>query len=195
MSRVYSFQERAAWEGGAVSEAAWEDLYRQIWPDYLTSMRVPSERCALQTQGVDRIVYLKSGPAFRIDEKIRSTDYRDVLLEEFSRCEFDPERRLVTRWHQIGWALDDGKVCDYVVYAIPLLGVAYLLPFDELRRACHANFERWKQNPRWYPKATRSQGSGGHYWWTVSAAIPFEELNRCMSGQRCAWLSTNLRSA
>ena len=74
-----------------------------------------------QKQGIDVIIETKWG-TIRIDEKIRTTDYGDMLIEKYS-C---------LRTKSIGWTIDPTKLTELIVYVVP--GFLYLIPAKPLRK-------------------------------------------------------------
>ena len=124
-----------------------------------------------QKWGVDRLILLPNGKKFSIDEKKRRIDYGDLLLEEWSVCDFDFENKSVIRGKKVGWAIDPDKRCDFVAYAVQSSGKCFLLPFELTRQTCKVNFPKWKQNGNWYPKPAANNG-----YTTVNVAVPFQEF-------------------
>lgn len=174
---VHDFQEQLAYSSELSDEAAWVDFYRRLWPNMLTAVRI-DKNSQFQRWGIDREIYLTNGKRFSVDEKKRKGDYGDMLLEEWSVCQFDDKARVVTQGVKLGWAVDDDKRCDFIAYAIPDAGKCWLLPFELLRQTVKHNLSAWKQNARWYPKAARNRG-----YWTVNVAVPYDALFLAMRNQ------------
>lgn len=176
-SIVHDFRERLEWSAHVSDEPAWIDLYRSMWPDLLSCVRLDG-RSEWQLHGVDRLLVLKNGKQILIDEKKRSKDFGDALLEIYSVCDFDEKARRVTGYTRLGWAVDPGKVTDYIVYAVPTAGKAFLLPYELLRQTTVENMQQggpWQRFPSWYPKAAKNAT-----YWTVSVAVPWIELRDAM---------------
>ncbi|MBO9519794.1 MAG: hypothetical protein J7493_17180 [Porphyrobacter sp.] len=75
---------------------------------------------------------MKSGKTFAVDEKIRTKDWPDILLEQWS----DEARRIP------GW-VQKPLACDFIAYAYAPSGVCYLLPVPALQRAWRLNGRKW----------------------------------------------------
>jgi hypothetical protein len=95
---------------------------------------------------------------FTVDEKVRTADWADILLEQWS-----DERRRSPGWVQKPLA------CDFIAYAFAPSRRCYLLPVAPLQRA-------WRQNGReWI-------GSYGHRralnpgYVTAGVPVPIEAL-------------------
>jgi hypothetical protein len=67
-----------------------------------------------------------------VDEKVRTTDWPDILLEQWS----DEARRVA------GW-IQKPLACDFIAYAFAPSGVCYLLPVAALQRAWRRNGKAW----------------------------------------------------
>ena len=136
----------------------------------ITAVRI-DKNSQFQKWGIDREIYLSNGKRFSIDEKKRKLDYGDLLLEEWSVCDYDWDNKRVIHGKKRGWAVDPDKRCDFVAYAVQSSGRCYLLPFELTRQTCIHNFPKWRQNTSWYPKAAKNDG-----YTTVNVAVPFQEF-------------------
>lgn len=165
---VHNFQEQLEYSAQLSDEDSWVDFYRRLWPDMVAAIRI-DKNSMYQKWGIDRLILLPNGKQFSIDEKKRKVDYGDLLLEEWSVCDFDVESNSVIKGKKVGWALDPDKRCDFVAYAIQSSSRCYLLPFELTRQTCKVNFAKWKQHKGWYPKAAANEG-----YTTVNLAIPWE---------------------
>lgn len=166
-SVVHDFTERLAFsQAMANEEAAWTRFYQDAWPTLLSLVRIDAQS-RYQQWGIDRHVYLPGGKILAIDEKVRDPahahdrdgdPYDDVLIEEWSVWLGDRHQR-----NKVGWALDCGKCCDYIAYALPLLQRCYLLPFELTRMACQARLSEWKtlkdkKGRKCYPLDAQNRG-------------------------------------
>ncbi|WP_294329808.1 hypothetical protein [uncultured Sphingomonas sp.] len=107
-----------------------------------------------QRGGVDRVLTLKCGRTYTVDEKIRTEDWPDILLEQWS----DEARR------SPGW-VQKPLACDFIAYAYAPSGVCFLLPAAPLQRA-------WRQNGRkWVELYGRSRARNPGYT-SVSVPVP-----------------------
>lgn len=167
---IHNFQDQLEYSANLSDESSWVEFYRRLWPEMIAAIRI-DKNSKFQQWGIDREVLLHNGKRFSIDEKKRKTDYGDILLEEWSVCDFDFTQKKIISGRKIGWALDPDKRCDFVAYAIQSSGKCYLLPFELTRQTCIWNFPKWKENPLWYPKAAKNNG-----YTTVSVAVPFAEF-------------------
>lgn len=164
---VHNFHDQLEYSADLSDEAAWITFYKRLWPDMVAAVRIDKD-CQLQRWGIDREILLPNGKRFSIDEKKRKLDYGDLLLEEWSVCDFDSAKNTIIRGKKIGWALDPDKRCDYVAYAVQSSSKCYLLPFELTRQTCKVNFIKWKKNSKWYPKVAMNDGYA-----TVNVAVPF----------------------
>lgn len=97
---------------------------------------------------------MASGRTYTVDEKIRTADWPDILLEQWS-----DEARRVPGWVQKPLA------CDFIAYAYAPSGVCYLLPVVPLQRA-------WRQRGKvWLSQfGTRRAHNPGYV--TVGVPVP-----------------------
>ena len=79
-----------------------------------------------QKQGIDVILTGQWGTV-TIDEKIRTEDYNDFLIERYSSL----------RKKSIGWTIDPKKITDLIVYRVP--DYLYLIPYKPLRSLILSN--------------------------------------------------------
>ncbi len=146
---VHSFSKQLEYSVTLSDEPSWVAFYQGIFPNMISAQRIDQDG-PLQRQGVDRIITLDSGKQILIDEKKRTKDYGDLLLEALSVCTFDWETKQVDfeKMTKPGWAVDPAKTCDYIAYAIPSSGKCFLLPYSLLRETCNTFFKEWDTNPR-----------------------------------------------
>jgi hypothetical protein len=136
----------------AYSDASWWlDVYRRAMPRLASVVSVREDGWA-QRGGIDRLLTLSCGRTFTVDEKIRTCDWPDILLEQWS----DEERRVP------GW-IQKPLACDFIAYAFAPSGTCYLLPVVPLQRA-------WRQHGReWLERyGTRRAQNPGY----VSVGVP-----------------------
>jgi hypothetical protein len=114
------------------SEAPWwENVYRRAFPKLASAVAVRQDGWA-QRGGIDRVLTLECGRTYSVDEKVRTTDWPDILLEQWS----DEARRVA------GW-IQKPLACDFIAYAFAPSGVCYLLPVAPLQRAWRRNGKEW----------------------------------------------------
>ena len=129
----------------------WLPVYRQAFPGLASAVAIRADGWA-QRGGIDRLLTLSSGKTFTVDEKIRSREWPDILLEQWS----DEARRIP------GW-VQKPLACDFIAYAYAPSGVCYLLPVPALQRA-------WRQHGReWIERYGVRRAINPGY---VSASVP-----------------------
>lgn len=160
---VHKFGPQLAYSAKLSDEPSWDAFYRRVWSDMVSSHRLDGAN-QWQRDGVDRIVYLPNRKEIRIDEKKRTKDYGDILLEEWSVFYGEGDRR-----NKIGWALDANKVCDFIAYAVIPAQRCYLLPFEILRLAFAVNRDEWVRKYRKPP----AQNDG---YQTINVALKWNVL-------------------
>ena len=175
---VHEFKDCLRYSELDSDEPTWDAFYRSVWPDMISAARIQAN-CEWQRQGVDRVLFLSGGRHVFVDEKKRKKDYGDILLEvwdQVPRDQFDTERkRLKVRPKKRGWAWDDKKRTDFVVYAIPSAGKAYLLPFELLRLTMVRELDGWKKDRSMYPKVASNRD-----YLTINVAVSWEKLSAAM---------------
>ncbi len=181
---TWDFVERLEWSADLSDEPEWAAFYQRVWPDMLRAVRVDKDGLE-QRAGIDREIILPDFRRILIDEKKRQTAFRDIALEEWSVCGgFDRKARMVVRPKTRGWAWDPKKRCDYVAYAVPLLRVCYLLPYDLLRLTFARRIDEWRRTCS-YPIVAHNRGydtvSVGVAWPVLKAALT-AEMQRDFSG-------------
>jgi hypothetical protein len=153
--------------------AWWEETYRTAFPDLISVASIERDGWA-QRGGIDRVLTVASGKVICVDEKVRSNDWGDVLLEYWS----DRERKVR------GWVARD-LACDYIAYAYASTGRCLLLPFQELRRAWRSEHQTWVRNGRRETagfKHVEAKNKGpGRRWTTISVAVPVATLLEAMT--------------
>jgi len=107
------------------------DLYRKAFPSLVSAVSVRNDGWA-QRGGIDRVLTLACGRVYTVDEKVRSHDWPDILLEQWS----DEERRAA------GW-VQKPLACDFIAYAFAPSRRCYILPVAPLQRAWRQNGRRW----------------------------------------------------
>lgn len=112
----------------------WQDLYRKAFPTLRSAVSVRADGWA-QRGGIDRVITLACGRVFTVDEKVRTNDWPDILLERWS-----DEGRGKPGWIQKPLA------CDFIAYAFAPSRRCYLLPVVPLQRAWRLNGRNWIAN-------------------------------------------------
>lgn len=179
-SIIHDFQERLEYSASLSDEPSWVEFYRRLWPEALSIIRVDTDS-RWQRCGVDRMILLPGMKQVLVDEKKRTKDYGDLLIEEWSVGHYENGDRYAGK--KIGWSLDQDKQCDYVAYAILPVSRCYLLPYELLRITCLYNLARWKtlKGGDGRPAYPRDSPNAGY--WTRNVAVTWPELKRCLEEQ------------
>jgi hypothetical protein len=148
----------------------WNEVYKAAFPTLQSAVCVRNDGWA-QRGGIDRVLTLGCGKTLTVDEKVRSVDYGDILLEVWS----DYEAR------KPGWVGKD-LACDFIAYAIIPTATCYLLPFQTLRAA-------WRENgQRWYSDKNSRKIAPNKGYFTVSVAVSVDDLMQSMcDAMRVGW--------
>lgn len=162
--KVHNFQESLELSASYADAPWWEEVYRKAFPDFC-SMQYVREDGWSQRGGIDRVVTLKSGKAFWVDEKVRTEDWPDFLLERYS----DKERK------REGWAKKD-LACDYIAYAFVPSATCYLLPFQQVRLAVSTYGPIWLRKAETKASGYRIVNAQNNGYITESIAVPRDVL-------------------
>jgi hypothetical protein len=163
---AHDFYECLARSHAQANAPFWFDIYRRAFPDLRAAVSVCDDGWG-QRGGIDRVLTLVSGKTLWVDEKVRYTDYPDILLEYWS----DKERRVR------GWVAKD-LACDYIAYAFIPSQTCYLLPFQPLRAAWRTNCDEWVGvHP--YVEAVNDGYT------SVGVAVPIRVLMRSLNDAMC----------
>jgi len=123
-----------------------------------------------QRLGIDRSITLENSKQILIDEKVRSVDYGDILLEHLS----DRERGV------LGW-VEKQLLCDFIAYAVLPSKKCYLLPVVQLQTAWDKNKLEWIHL---YSNKVAKNQTSGRCWETVSTPVPvsvvFREIGQAL---------------
>lgn len=129
--KTHDFHASLALSDSYADAPWWLDIYRRAFPTLVSAVSVRDDGWA-QRGGIDRILTLACGRVFTVDEKVRTNDWPDILLERWS----DEERR------KAGW-IQKPLACDFIAYAFAPSRRCYLLPFAPLQRAWRMNGRHW----------------------------------------------------
>lgn len=147
----------------------WEPVYRRAFPAFHSMMSVRRDGWA-QRGGIDRVVTLKSGKTLTIDEKVRDSDWPDILLERWS----DVGRKTP------GWIQKD-LACDFIAYAFIPSQQCYLLPFLTLRKAWIDNGREWVSFAEQRKNGFAIIDAKNRGYITQSVAVPKSELLKSLT--------------
>lgn len=109
----------------------WLPIYRRAFPTLMSAVAIKQDGWA-QRGGIDRLLTLACGRTFTVDEKIRTEDWPDVLLERWS----DEARRTP------GW-VQKPLAADFIAYAHAPAATCVLLPVPALQRAWRLHGRQW----------------------------------------------------
>ncbi|WP_241659498.1 hypothetical protein [Sphingomonas glacialis] len=150
--RVHRFEDSHAL---AASYGAdwWIPIYRRAFPTLMSAVAIEQDGWA-QRAGIDRLLTLACGRTFTVDEKIRTQDWPDVLLERWS-----DEKRKTPGWVQKPLA------CDFIAYAYAPAATCVLLPVPALQRA-------WRQHGRQWIGLYGQRRAQNRGYTTISVPVP-----------------------
>jgi hypothetical protein len=133
------------------------DVYRRALPRLASAVSVRDDGWA-QRGGIDRLLTLSCGRTYSVDEKVRTREWPDILLEQWS-----DEARRVPGWIQKPLA------CDFIAYAFAPSGVCYMLPVPALQRA-------WRHHGRGWLLLYGTRRAYNHGWVSVGVPVPTDVL-------------------
>lgn len=165
--RTGNFHRDNAYSLRASEELFWEAVYEKAFPGLKYSQLCKD--LAQQKQGVDRVLYFMNGNIQYVDEKKRTKDYGDILLEHTSNVERGTP----------GWMEKDLAI-DYLAYAIMPLQRCYLFPWPMLRRAWLQYRDKWRKE-YWDTVPGTTEIGNGEIYHTHSVAIPLKVLQRAVT--------------
>jgi hypothetical protein len=148
----------------------WEALYREVFPTFAAMIdhRQDGEH---QRAGIDRSIILRNSKQILVDEKVRSVNYNDILLEVYHEDGRNTP----------GWVVKQLRA-DYIAYLIAPIGKCYLLPVIQLQSAWARHGEEWTRDNQGYKRAD-NRG-----YCTCNVPVKVETLFRAMgAGLRVAF--------
>jgi len=150
-TKAHDFATSLALSNSYADAPWWLDIYRRAFPSLVSAVSVRDDGWA-QRGGIDRVLTLACGRTYSVDEKVRTNDWPDILLEQWS----DEGRR------SPGW-VQKPLACDFIAYAFAPSRKCYLLPVVPLQRA-------WRQRGRhWVEQFGQRRARNPGY---VSASVP-----------------------
>ncbi len=159
---IHDFHESLALSESIADAPWWKQIYSRSFPFFESMERVPSGTPE-QLAGIDRIIRLQNGSTIYVDEKVRHSDYDDVLLEIRSSEE-----------HQTwGWACKS-LACHYIAYVFLPSQRCYLFPFPQVQQALKNHWTDWHDKY----KQIRAVNRG---YTTVSIAVPIGVLQQAIT--------------
>lgn len=158
---LHSFADSLAASNSYSDAPWWLEVYRRAFPNLLTAVPIKPDGWA-QRAGIDRVLQLACGRTYTVDEKVRTKDWPDFLLERWS-----DERRRVEGWIQKPLA------CDFLAYAFIPSSTCYLFPIAALQRAWRLHKREWV---RQYGERRAENEQNGRRWTTLSTPVPRQVL-------------------
>lgn len=119
-----------------------------------------------QKKGIDKIVSLRNGERYNIDDKVRKVDYGDIILEEWSNVE----------GKKVGWAVNTELETDYICYYISTTKKAYVFSHRELYDYIKNNYNYVKSLRK--TSTTESSMYEKGYYTTSFFPVKIKELMR-----------------
>jgi hypothetical protein len=178
--RVHNFRDSLAWSEQQGDSDMWELVYRDVFPDFNNMTKLDGHTPG-QLAGIDRFVTLRSGAVLRIDEKKDAHGSRNFFLEYWSSYEDRAK----------GWIVKE-LLCDYIAYAFPAAKRAYVLPFQQLRKAWQTNGRAWTDGRYLKPRVSNESKHGGQYT-TVGVCVPVPVVLEAIKGAlSCSWEQAGL---
>ena len=154
---INDFAGSLLWSESKAHEPFWDAVYRKAFPN-LTFHHISSGDTQSQRMGIDRIIHLSNGRTLQINEKKRSKDYGDILLEYVS----------MDTTKAPGWIEKDLSI-DYLAYAFIPSKKCYLFPWPALRSTWAVNKAQWMRNYKTVVARNQSYN-------TLSLAVPIPIL-------------------
>jgi len=147
----------------------WDQVYRKAFIGFATSHYVQDDGWA-QRGGIDRVIVLRSGKTFNVDEKVRTKDWPDFALERYS----DRQRQTP------GW-IQKPLACDFIAYAFVPSQRCYLLPFLTLRAAWRSNGPDWIRAAEEKAKGFSFIYAENHGYTTESVGVPIPVVLKALN--------------
>lgn len=163
---IHNFNESNAKSQDAKLSIFWDNVYREFFGESINISKTIQDR-DLQLMGVDRVVTLTNNKNYLIDEKIRFSEYPDILLEHTSCLEKQTK----------GWINKDLAI-DYIMYAFYNSQKCYVLDYQSLKRTWRYYGNKWISK---YPEIKARTARTGGFYTTLSVAVPTNILMETLS--------------
>lgn len=154
---VHDFAASLAMSDSYADADWWLGIYRRAFPTLVSAVSVRADGWA-QRGGIDRVLTLACGRTYTVDEKVRSRDWPDILLERWS----DEAKRIA------GW-IQKPLACDFIAYAFAPSHRCYLLPVAPLQRA-------WRQHGRAWARAYGQCRAQNASYVSTGVPVPIQTL-------------------
>lgn len=179
------FRSRLEYANYSSNAIQLERFYKDVFPGVVSVKKITDKK--KQRQGIDTALIMISGKVYYFDEKIRSRDYDDILLEEWSVwCGYPllggrkfGEKEKVTKdlMHllKVGW-LGGNKLTDYISYVMKPSRKVYFLPFLLLQRAWKRNYFTWLATYGRVSTITTDKKTRVYLYHTTNIPVPVDVL-------------------
>ena len=169
MSKIYSFDDNLDFSQKNQRDPRWNQAYHEFFPG-LSHIEFVSES-KYQDGGVDKIIYMKDGKQYNIDEKVDKKGYIRFPIEIIQDS--------ITG--RPGWAVKEGQMTDYIAYLVRPKQDYYLISYKELTGALRKNYQRWlddAHNSRngFLYRVVKNDKEGGVVWHTHNICVPLRFL-------------------
>lgn len=118
-----------------------------------------------QKKGIDKLVYLSNGRVVKLEEKLRDSNYEDVLIEAWSTFFDWNDKR-----NRDGWIRKTNQEAELLLYVFPN-GDWLIVPFALLQTTWKRHSAAWHSDERIGKKVARDGTKK-----SMNAAIPFDIL-------------------
>jgi hypothetical protein len=159
-----SFQDDLNYSNKIQTSPMWEYIYKQFFCDY-QALDIVVWPDPLQSEGVDRILINELGKTRYLEEKADKYPPNNIYLEYVSAVEYNSP----------GWIEKPVKT-DYLIYAYPTYGVAYVIKFKFLKQVWDIHKADWIKA---YGKQAKTFSNGGAYT-SLGCAVPLNILKEAI---------------
>ena len=136
MSPIHSYKENYDFSQENQKDERWELTYRMFFPEFSDIETFSDDEH--QNSGIDKIVYLKDGTHYNIDEKVDRIGYPRFPIEIWE----DYYRGVP------GWAVKEGMMTDHIAYLVLPTIDCYLIPYKKLRSLLEQNYKQWESDAK-----------------------------------------------
>ena len=161
MKPIHNFYDSLKKSESAKFEPFWSSVYAELFPNLVHVSKIVTD-LNLQRQGIDRIITLDNGRTIFIDEKVRFSEYNDILLEYLGDKEDNRK----------GW-IEKQLNIDYLCYAFINSKTCYVFDWNILQRVWKYYGAIWKKK---YKTIEAKNNFCGNEYTSISVAIPTKVL-------------------
>jgi hypothetical protein len=177
---IHDFGQQLAYSHSRADAPYWPEIYRQAFPDMATCLDLRHDGWH-QRAGRDRAIVLTSGRMIYVDEKVRSENYDDILIEVWSQYPLAGDKPYPHLAGAVaGWGTKPLD-CDFLAYAFERSQVCYLLPFLGIRAAWQKHGAMWRGKAQHQEGGFRWVRALNRTYATISIAVPTKFLQDCVN--------------